>query len=171
MSGSKTQAVLFDWGDTVMRNFPSFSGPMHSWPKVEIVSGVRDILEALRPSFTLALATNAVDSDEMDIRRALDRCGLEMAFDFIFCFRQIGHRKSEPEYFRAVLKQLEMKASEVFMVGDSFEADVRAANALGMAAVWFNPDSGVSKTGRAHRTIHRMGDLMPALADLGARVP
>lgn len=170
MSDRNKQAVLFDWGDTVMRNYPSFSGPMQSWPKVEMISGVRGILDALRPSFTLALATNAVDSDEADIRSALNRCGLEKAFDFIFCFRQVGHRKPEAEFYRAVLKRLGLKASEVFMVGDLFDGDVRAANAQGIAAVWFHPGSQVSKTGPAHRTIHRFEDLIPALQDLGARV-
>lgn len=170
MTKESNQAILFDWGDTVMRNFPSFAGPMFTWPTVEEIPGIRAALEALHPSFTVALATNAVDSDERDIRRALGRCGLSDYFDFIFCFLQVGHRKPEPEFYKAVLKSLGLPASEVFMVGDSFDGDVSAANAQGMAAIWFNPDSEISKNGLAHRTIHRFEDLLPALHELGARL-
>lgn len=163
------QAILFDWGDTVMRNFPSSTGPMHTWPKVEALPGVRAALERLKPSFILGLATNAEHSDEADIRKALNRCGLADFFDYVFCFRQVGHRKPEPEFYRAVLAKLNLSATCVFMVGDSLEGDVLAANAQGIAAVWFNPESEVSKSGSAHRTIHRFEDLAKALEELGAK--
>jgi len=34
------RALIFDWGDTVMRVFPEFSGPMAHWPRVEAVHGI-----------------------------------------------------------------------------------------------------------------------------------
>ena len=33
MTTTKKQAILFDWGDTVMRNFPSYAGAMHTWQR------------------------------------------------------------------------------------------------------------------------------------------
>jgi len=168
---STNKMVLFDWGDTVMRNFPSFSGPMHAWPRVEEIPGVRTALEILRPSFRIGLATNAEDSNETDIRRALMRCGLSDAFDSVFCTRQIGHRKSERAFYLRILETLEIDASDVFMVGDSLEGDVQVANSAGISAVWFNPGSQVSSSGECHRTIHRFEDLAAALQELGARFP
>jgi HAD superfamily hydrolase (TIGR01509 family) len=167
----RTQLVLFDWGDTVMRNFPSFSGPMHAWPKVEEIPGVRTAIETLRPVFRIGLATNAHDSDETDIRRALGRCGLSDAFDSVFCYRQVGHRKSERMFYLKILETLEIDASDAFMVGDSLEGDVHAANSAGISAVWFNPGSLESSSGENHRTIHRFEDLVAALEELGARLP
>ena len=171
MTNTKKQAILFDWGDTVMRNFPSFTGPMHTWPKVEALPGVRAALEHLHPLFTVALATNAEDSNEIDIRKALKRCDLADHFDLIFCYRQVGHRKPEPDFYRAVLETLKLSASDVFMVGDSLEGDVIAANAQGIAAVWFNPESETSRSGSAYRTVHRFEDLGTALQELGANLP
>jgi len=171
MTTTKDQAILFDWGNTVMRNIPSYSGAMHTWPTVEELPGVRAALAHLHPSFTVALATNAEDSDEIDIRMALKRCGLAGFFDLVFCYRQVGHRKPEPAFYRAVLTTLKLSASDVFMVGDTLEDDVLAANSQGIAAVWFNSESKISKTGLSYRTVHRFEDLAEALQELGARLP
>ena len=38
--------ILFDWGDTLMRVFPEFEGPMFTWPRVEVVSGIKETLVA-----------------------------------------------------------------------------------------------------------------------------
>jgi len=168
MINSKEQAILFDWGDTVMRTFPLSTGPMHTWPTVEALPGVRAALAHLHPSFIVALATNAEDSDEIDIRKALNRCGLADFFDLVFCYRQVGHQKPEPDFYRAVLSKLKLSASSVFMVGDSLEGDVLAANSQGIAAVWFNPESEITKSGSAYRTVHRFDDLAEALQELGA---
>ena len=159
-----------DWGDTVMRNLP-FEGPMSAWPEVEEIPGVRSVLESLQPSFTIALATNAEHSDEAEIRKALDRCDLSRWFDRVFCFRQVGHRKPEPAFYRAILEDLALEGSSVFMVGDSLTGDVRAANAVGISAVWFNPGSEHAHDGPGHRTIHRFEDLPRALRALGAEGP
>jgi len=171
MTNSRDQAILFDWGDTVMRNFPSSTGPMHTWPTVEALPGIQSALAHLHRSFIVALATNAEDSDEIDIRKALKRCGLADYFDRVFCYREVGHRKPDPRFYRAVLSTLKLSASRVFMVGDSLEDDVLAANSQGIAAVWFNPVSEISNTGSAHRTVHRFEDLAEALQELGAAVP
>jgi len=167
----RPQCVLFDWGDTVMRVLPQFDGPMETWPRVEPVQGVHAVLQALRPCATLALATNAADSDEAAIRKALARCDLSALFDHVFCFRALGHRKPEPSFFEAILAALQLPPTSVFMVGDSFPSDVSAANAAGLPAVWFNSHSLESRTGPLHRTIHELGALSGALSSLGAHIP
>jgi putative hydrolase of the HAD superfamily len=131
---------------------------------------VRTALESLRPSFRIGLATNAEDSNEIEIRRALGRCGLSDLFDSVFCYRQVGHRKSERGFYLKILESLEIDLSDAFMVGDSLEGDVHAAIAEGLSAVWFNPGSVESSDGEYHRTIHRFEDLVPALRDLDANV-
>ena len=35
----ETRCLLLDWGDTVMRVFPEYEGPMLTWPRVEAVEG------------------------------------------------------------------------------------------------------------------------------------
>lgn len=50
MSGivRESRCVLLDWGDTLMRDFPEFSGPMAAWHHVEAVPNVREVLVELQ---------------------------------------------------------------------------------------------------------------------------
>src|SRR5512139_1210601 len=98
-SHPRTQrALLFDWGDTLMRVFPQYPGPMSAWPQVEALPYALETLSTLHPTFTLCLATNAADSDESDIRLALARVGLDPFLDRVYCFRKIGYKKPLPEF-------------------------------------------------------------------------
>jgi putative hydrolase of the HAD superfamily len=80
---AKTSWLLFDWGDTLMRDDPSAEGPMVSWPKVEIVPGAIEVLTSLKPSWGLAMATNADASDESQIWAALKRVDLDRLIEKI----------------------------------------------------------------------------------------
>ena len=166
----ESRCLLFDWGDTLMRVMPGFEGPMFTWPRVEVVPGVEEALQELQDEWTLALATNAVDSQERDIWRALERAGLEDLIDRVYCFRTIGHRKPAPEYFDHILSNLGMERDHVVMVGDTFEADVLGANRSGICAIWFNERGDEERTSEMIRTIHNMSDLPEALASLVRQV-
>lgn len=161
------RCLLLDWGDTVMRVLPGCRGPMATWPRVEAVAGVAEALAGLRGEWTIALATNAADSREEEIRTALERAGLDGLIDRIFCYRGIGHRKSVPEYFDHVLADLRIRAEDAVMVGDDFEVDVLGANRSGIRAIWFCADGSEKRTGTMYRTIHSLHDLPDALQLLG----
>ena len=161
------QAILFDWGDTVMRVFPDEEGPMASWCRVESTPGIVPVAAALRHSASIALATNAADSTESQIWEALARGGLDDLFDSVYCLRGVGHRKPSGEFFDAVLADLRVERSHAFMVGDDFAGDVEGANAAGLAAIWYAPQSAVKPVGPAYRTIHQFAELPAALVDLG----
>ena len=137
MDKLKKGCILFDWGDTLMRVLPEYHGPMKDWPRVEAVPGAAEMLAALHQERTLALATNAADSDEQDIRAALRRADLERWLDHIYCFKKIGFRKPSPEFFAYILEDLGLPAEQVIMVGDDYMADVLGARQCGLRAVWF----------------------------------
>lgn len=162
-----TRCLLLDWGDTVMRVFPEYEGPMSAWPRVEAVEGIRETLATLRPDWTIVLATNAADSEEREIWSALERAELERLIDRVYCYRGVGHRKSEPAYFEFVLADLGIVASDAVMVGDDFEADVVSANRAGVRAIWFHENAVERLTGALHRTIHDLHELPEALELLG----
>ncbi len=160
-------AVLFDWGETVMRVFPGAVGPMVHWPRVEAVPGVRRALVALRPQAVLGLATNAADSDAAEIRAALVRVRLSSYFEKLYCYRGLGVRKPSPEYFAAVLADLGLPPERVVMVGDEWRADIDGALAAGLWAVWYDPGHrGECRHERA-RTLHDMHRLPAALQEWG----
>lgn len=60
--------VMFDWGDTVMKDHPTLTTPMVQWPEVETVEGIEKLLRYLRGSGRqIVLATGATESDVGDI--------------------------------------------------------------------------------------------------------
>jgi len=152
--------VLFDWGDTVMRDYPEITLPMIEWDKVEVIEGIADVLEYLRSSGRrIVLATSANISDESQIRGALARGGLAEYFSNIYCFKNTHLPKGET-FYRHILSDLDIPAYEALMVGDRFEKDVQAANAVGIFAVWFNPRSDETRKSEMHATVHSMSELI-----------
>ena len=152
--------VLFDWGDTVMRDDPASTIPMVEWQTVEVIEGIADILRYLHSrGRRIVLASSAAISDESQIRGALARGGLEGYFSHIYCFKNTGLPKGEA-FYRYILDDLAISASDVLMVGDGFEKDVQAANTVGIFAVWFNPRSEETHKDELHVTVHSMKELL-----------
>jgi putative hydrolase of the HAD superfamily len=104
------------------------------------------------------LATSAEISDEAQIRGALRRGGVDSYFARIYCFKNTHLPKGEA-FYRHILADLNIPASETVMVGDTFAKDVEIPNSLGMYAVWFNARSDETDTGELHFTVHAMHEL------------
>ena len=99
-------ALIFDWGDTVMRVFPEFSGPMAHWPRVEAEPGIEDALRTAKPSYVIALSSNASDSGPGLVRDALERAGLEKYFDEVFTARDLKATKPNSAFYRGILRKM-----------------------------------------------------------------
>ena len=154
-------AILFDWGDTVMKDDPTLSAPMVDWPQVEMIAGVDTLLDAIHTDErVVGLATGAAVSNETQIRGALARVNLDRYFDKIYCFSNTGQRKPSAVFYRSVLDDLNVQPAEALMIGDSLEKDVLAANQVGIAAVWFNPLTAKTRDGAAFVTVHSMAELL-----------
>jgi putative hydrolase of the HAD superfamily len=163
-NSAQVRCILFDWGDTLMYSFSEFTGIMANWPRVEALPHAALVLETLQPICRLAVATNADMSFEADIRRALERVDLSSYLEKIYCFRNLGVQKPQPEFFSAILKDLQLEAGQVLMVGDHFEADVIGAVNSGLSAVWFNWRSDEERRGPHYETIHDLRELPGLLA-------
>jgi FMN phosphatase YigB (HAD superfamily) len=147
-----------------MKDLPGFSGPMVGWPRVEAIEGAFEVLEQLHKSWMVALATNAVNSNEEQIWAALRRISLDCFVDKIYCFRKIGHKKPSPEFFAYVLNDLGLDSSSVFMVGDDFESDIVGAVRCGLRAIWLNKQSDEERTADMYRTVHDLRSLPQTLS-------
>jgi FMN phosphatase YigB (HAD superfamily) len=159
MTPRRYPTILFDWGDTVMRDDPASMIPMVEWPTVEVIEGIESVLEYLHSSGRrIILATSASISDESQIRDALARGGLDGYFSHIYCFKNTGLPKGEA-FYQHILDDLGLRADEALMVGDGFEKDVLAANNIGVFAVWFNPRSDETRNSELHSTVHSMQEL------------
>jgi FMN phosphatase YigB (HAD superfamily) len=151
--------VLFDLGDTVMYDDPASTVPMVEWTTIKAVEGIADVLADLHSSGRrIILATSASISDEGQIRGALARAELDSYFSHIYCFKNT-HLPKGDAFYRHILYDLDIPASDVIMVGDCFEYDVQIPNLVGIFAVWFNQKSNENRNHELHTTVHSMYDL------------
>jgi putative hydrolase of the HAD superfamily len=163
----KIQAYLFDWGDTLMRDDKRYKGSMCTWPEVFAVEGAVETLRALSIRARCCLATNARDSSEKDIRRALARVGLDRYIETVFCFQRLGVAKPDPVFFEKVGEQLGLPPQAIAMVGDSYDTDIVGALQAGLQAFWYNPQNAGAVADGNVVTIHALQELIEAFRGSG----
>jgi len=134
------KALLFDWGNTVMKVFPEQTGPMASWSQVDTIEGIREILPLLTDKYQIILVSNAQDSDQELVRQALERVELAHYFHEIFTPYELSERKPAPNFYLNILKRIEVEPENAIMIGDDYEKDIIAAKQVGLWTVWYNPD-------------------------------
>ncbi len=54
-----TEVYLFDWGNTLMVDFPVVSGKMCDWETVEVVEGAEEALRFYQASFLILTGNQA----------------------------------------------------------------------------------------------------------------
>ncbi len=160
--GFQTAIILFDWGDTLMSEAGPLDIPMADWPEVRCIDGAHEVLALLSKSHSLSIATNATVSKRFDVWRALDRVHLRPFIHEVFCFTELGHKKSEPEFWQIILSRLGAQKSELIMIGDSLEQDVLGPTQSGTRAIWFNWKGEKCQPGVSVESIHSLSEL-PAL--------
>ena len=159
-----SRALLFDWGGTLMRDFPEYTGPMADWEQIVCLPNALETLSDLYAGWMIGLATNAADSNETQIWSALNRAGLGAFIDRVYCYHSLSVKKPDPAYFQAVLDRLSLPAESVVMVGDDFDADVCGALQSSLRAVWLNEKTGEFRDGPGYTTIHNLAELPDALS-------
>ena len=155
------KAIIFDWGDTLMRDFP-YDGPMVKWPQVAAIPGAIAALERLHVRFVCAVASNAGFSDGDLMAQALDRVGMRRYFRHFFTSKELGAAKPDPQFFREIIRLLEVEPCECIMVGNSYEKDIVPARSVGMRTVWLS-DSDDDNRPCADIIIRSMDELEGAI--------
>jgi FMN phosphatase YigB (HAD superfamily) len=135
--GLMISVYLFDWGDTLMVDFPNVAGKMCDWETVASVSGAKETLEALSEHSHIYIATGAEDSTELEIKQAFVRVGLDQFITGYFCKANVGLSKGTPEFLNAILEKLDVPSANVAMVGDNLEKDIKPALSAGIQAFWY----------------------------------
>jgi putative hydrolase of the HAD superfamily len=137
---ARITTIVFDWGNTLMKELP-YDGPMVDWPVVEAMPGASQAIQSLRSRYRLILASNAVNSNALQIESAMARVGLDGIMDSIFTFNELGSRKPQPAFFAGICEHLGTNPSQMLMVGDIWKVDVAGALQAGWNAAWYNPGS------------------------------
>lgn len=158
------RVVIFDWGDTLMRDLPGREGPMAFWPEVELVSGAKEALAGLDPGLVLCVASNAGASDAALMGLALERGGIRGYFTHLFTHRELGAAKPDVRFFTEAARRAGASPEECVMVGNDLERDIRGARRAGMKTVWLAPAGGAD--GEADVVIRSMRELPEAIRRL-----
>ncbi|MBE9609350.1 HAD family hydrolase [Chitinilyticum piscinae] len=166
------QLILFDWGDTLMRDDPRSSAPMCEWPEVDAFADAKALLALLQlAGIRCGLATGARVSTEVQIRAALQRAEIGHLIDPVFCYRNLGASKDTPQYWHKLLKQVALPVNSILMIGDDLQRDVRIPARLGISAIWLNRDSTAECCGPGYLSVHDLRDVAARLPQLGFQLP
>jgi putative hydrolase of the HAD superfamily len=127
------------------------------------------VLDELRTrGYRLGLITNA--EDQANVQRLIRKGDLEGYFDPIVISSEVGIRKPHPEIFLRVLRQWELPAEQMVMIGDSLREDIAGAQQMGMRQIWIKENIAMSEGQRLIHGIHPEGvalhlDEVPFLID------
>jgi len=118
-------------------------------------------LRALRPRLRLGVLSNT-QSFDLDFLRA---GGVEPFLDAVCLSCDLGRLKPDPMIFAAAAERIGCPASEILMVGDSAEDDVKGALRAGLAAVHLDRGGAAPPVPGAActiRTLIELPSLLPA---------
>jgi putative hydrolase of the HAD superfamily len=101
---------------------------------VRIDPDTEAVLKTLQGKYTLGIISNFAIPE--CVFKLLRISGIGDVFDVVVVSGAINKRKPSPEIFQSALKLLGVSASEAVFVGDTIDADIEGAKAVGMRAVY-----------------------------------
>lgn len=102
-----------------------------------------DLLSYVKPNYKLGLITNGLK----EVQRArLKAAKIYDYFDAIVVSDEIGHAKPQKAYFDHTIEEMgsDIDLSQVIVIGDSLNSDIKGALDYGLDCVWLNPDQRAS---------------------------
>ena len=93
---------------------------------------VRWCVDELRPRYRLGLIANQLHS----VREALQRDGLDDAFEVWAISAELGVEKPDPKLYEHALEEAGVEGPRAAMCGDRLDYDVEPAKRAGMRTVW-----------------------------------
>ncbi len=127
---------------------------------IELLDGVEETLQALQGKYKLVVATKG---DLLDQRRKLHNSGLGHYFHHI----EVMSDKKEKDY-EDLLKRLEIKPEEFFMIGNSLKSDVLPVLNIGGYAVhvpfhttWEHEKINHNIVHPHFKTVTKITDILP----------
>ncbi len=129
---------------------------------VRLDEHVAGVLRKLRCKYRLGIVSNYAIPE--CVERLLAREGLTEFFDVVVVSGAVNRRKPHPEIYLKALQKLGVRAEETVFVGDTVDADVQGAKAVGMRTIYL--ERRVQKdaeTACPDQTIKSLKDLPAAV--------
>ncbi len=153
------RALLFDWGDTLMRDYPEKPGAACFWEEIEWIPEAESALKVLTGDYSCYVASNSGCSNTRLMIKALDRMGATKYFDGYYTSVDIGFEKPDINFFLTIAKWIDCKPEECVMIGNSLQKDIEGALNSGMKAIYLNQNKHNGKLPYGAKMIHNMDQL------------
>jgi putative hydrolase of the HAD superfamily len=129
------------------------------WPRqTSFYPETPTILEQLRGRYKLGVVTNFMDGPTA--RRIFDDLDYNAIFDSLIVSAEVGYMKPAPILFEKALEELDSKAENTLMVGDTYEADVVGAHNAGLRGVLIDLyGAHIEQLRGSDAVINRIGDF------------
>jgi putative hydrolase of the HAD superfamily len=110
-----------------------------------------EILDYLRPNYRLHIITNGFQEIQ---HKKLHSSKIHNYFDHVINSEMAGVKKPDPLIFRLALEKAKVLPQKSMMIGDSLEADILGAKAVGLHTLHFNANNEPK-----HEYCHMINDL------------
>jgi len=165
----KIKTIVFDWGDTLMKDFSEYEGPMADWEYVEIVDGVSKSLHIVSQSYICCVASNAGASNSELMGMALKRVDIQQYFQYLFTSRELGFSKPSLDFFSKIVQVLGFTPQECIMVGNDYNKDIIPAKKIGMQTILFSQGSKEANLDYADYVMSSMENLHDIILEIEKR--
>ena len=103
-----------------------------SWMLAQPYQEIKEIITELRKKHQVILVSN---TDCFSIKQVMEKFDLNELFDKVYLSCEIGMIKTDQNFFKHVLTDLNLTTDDATMVGDSIQSDIMAAKRMDMKAV------------------------------------
>ncbi len=100
-----------------------------------LFDGTVEILQYLNPKYKLHIITNGFEEVQ---HLKLKNSGIDAFFKTVTTSEEAGVKKPNPVIFKKALDKAEITPHKSIMIGDTFEADILGAEAVGMHTLFYN---------------------------------
>lgn len=107
--------------------------------RLQLYTGVKNVLDELRPTYRMALVSDAQPCYALPEMKAL---GLDGCFDPVVISAQYGFRKPDRRLIERALDIMKLMPAEVIFVGNDMYRDIYGANRLGITTIFFDSNQG-----------------------------
>ncbi|MFC7358096.1 YjjG family noncanonical pyrimidine nucleotidase [Jejudonia soesokkakensis] len=100
-----------------------------------LFSGTVEVLQYLSEKYTLHIITNGFEEVQ---HLKLKNSKIDHFFETVTTSEEVGVKKPNPKVFQRALEKAAALSHESVMIGDTFEADILGAEAIGMQTIFYN---------------------------------
>ena len=129
---------------------------------VRIDADTEETLKTLHKKYRLGVISNFAIPE--CVLKLLKTSGIDKLFDVIVVSGAVNKRKPSEEIFKSTLKLMNLCADEAVFVGDTIDADIEGAKAVGMKAIYIERRvQKASEKFSPDQTIKRLSELPSVL--------